>query len=118
MTTIGYIGDELTLLIRQGCDFETVEVTYLDVASAVPLTNCTLKGAIADQYGVKKADMAVAVTDAAGGKYTIDISNAESAKLIAMDKSSPLSRYQFQIELTDADGKIRPHYYGPVNVQR
>lgn len=123
MTPIGYIGEQRDLLVRQGADFETVSVTYLDAeGEAVNLTGCTFSGTIKKTWGSASE---VAVVDfeisdpATDGKFTFSISHEETAKLIAAstDKGAT-TQYVWQADITDAANNVKPLYYGNVIVQR
>lgn len=122
--TIGTKGAELDLLIRQGATFgpNTSTLTNPDT-SPVNLTGATIKAFI--RKSPKSTRMpfiqaTVVITNAAAGQFTWTFPATETEKLIADDagETAADSTYVWDMELTDASGRVLPMLYGAVKVFR
>lgn len=122
MATLGYIGERLDLLVRQGATLGTFDATMQNPdGSAVNLIGATIRGQVR-----KKAldptvvtDIDVTITDAALGKYSFGLSVAKTTIIAAGETlKEPASLYVWDLELVDATGRVIPLYYGNVTVFR
>lgn len=122
MATLGYIGERLDLLVRQGATLGTFDATMQNPdGSAVNLIGATIRGQVR-----KKAldptvvtDIDVTITDAALGKYSFGLSVAKTTVIAAGETlKEPASLYVWDLELVDATGRVIPLYYGNVTVFR
>lgn len=119
---IGYIGEELPLMIRQGAALGPYEatLTYPDGAP-VNLAGCTIPRVIKKRWNDAEAVASgtFAITDAAAGSYTVHIAAADTDLLFAGGTlSEPASLGVWQADVKPDAGDPRPLYYGPVRVQR
>lgn len=122
MATLGYIGERLDLLVRQGATLGPFDATMQNPdGSAVNLIGATIRGQVR-----KKAldptvvtDVDVTITDAALGKYSFGLSVAKTTIIPAGETiKDPSSLYVWDLEMVDALGRVIPLYYGSVNVFR
>ncbi len=122
MSTIGFIGAKLNLLIRQGCDFGPFNVTLTNPnTTPVILTGCTIKGQIRRKAADKTvaAEFNVSITNAAQGQYSFQLSDDVTSALEAADNlDDPISKYVWDMVLLDSSGRSTPLYYGDVAVFR
>lgn len=118
MITLGNLGEELNLKIRQGASFGPFRAQMKNAdASIVNLTGCTIRG----QLRKKALDAAVVatlvctITDPLLGKYEFGMPVAATTLLPAGEQlSASESQYVFDIELLTATGEVIPLYYGKV----
>lgn len=122
MATLGYIGERLDLLVRQGATLGTFDATMQNPdGSAVNLIGATIRGQVR-----KKAldptvvtDIDVTITDAVLGKYSFGLSVAKTTIIAAGETlKEPASLYVWDLELVDSTGRVIPLYYGNVTVFR
>lgn len=124
MTTaqIGYIGERLDLLIRQGATLGPFICTLTNPdATPVNLTGATIRGQIRKQPSdtAVVANLSVMVMDAAGGQYSFALDAATTAGIVAgADITKPESVYAWDMELQDSLGRVIPLYWGTVRVHR
>lgn len=123
VSTIGSIGQELNLLIRQGGTFGPCEVTLTNPdGSAVDLTGSTLRAQLRQKAldsGTPVATFTITVTDATGGVFTFGLSDEITAGIACGEtRDRPESRYQWDLELEDLQGRVTPLLYGMVTVWR
>ena len=122
MATLGYIGERLDLLIRQGATFGPFDVTLANPDK----TPVNLTGATVRAHVRKKAldanvviDLQVQITDASAGKFQFGLSDELSASITAGETvKDPASLYVWDMELEDVLGRVVPLYYGEVKVFR
>lgn len=120
--TIGYKGEELNLLVRQGATFGPVNGTLTNPdTSPVDLTGCTLRGQIRrtpSSTGVS-APLDFTITNAALGQFYFKVSAANTTLLAAGDtETDPDSVYTWDMEMQDTAGSVLPMAWGAVNVFR
>lgn len=120
--TIGYKGEELNLLIRQGATFGPITGTLTGAgATPVDLTGCIIRGQVrrtAASTGVA-APLLVTLTNPTAGVFTYEILAADTAQLAAGDtETSADSQYVWDMELVDTSGRILPLTWGAVSVFR
>lgn len=119
---LGYIGERLDLLIRQGATLGPFLATMTNPdASPVDLTGATIRGQIrkraADTTVVASLD--VTITSAAAGQYSFGLTATATAAIVAgADVTKPESVYVWDLELQDAAGRVLPLYWGDVRVHR
>lgn len=119
---LGYIGERLDLLIRQGATLGPFICTLSNPdASPVNLTGATIRG----QIRKKAADTAVVATlsviimNPTGGQYSFALDAATTAGIVAgADITKPESVYLWDMELQDSLGRVIPLYWGDVRVHR
>jgi hypothetical protein len=122
MAALGYIGEKLDLLIRQGATLGpfTAQMVNPD-NSSVNLTGCELRAQIR-----KKAldptvvtPITVSITEPISGQYVLGLSAELTAAIIAGESiKDPASKYVWDMELVDSTGQVLPIYYGDVTVFR
>ncbi len=119
---IGYIGERLDLLIRQGATLGPFICTLTNPdATPVNLTGATIRGQIRKQPSdtAVVANLSVMVMDAAGGQYSFALDAATTAGIVAgADITKPESVYAWDMELQDSLGRVIPLYWGTVRVHR
>lgn len=121
---IGYIGESLDLLIRQGADFGPYNATMINPdQSLVDLTGCTIRG----QIRKHALDTAIVITFNTTvlnqitypGKYKFWLTNIQTAGLTTGETlASAESKFVWDLELLDSAGYVTPLYYGNVTIQR
>lgn len=119
---IGTFGTRTDLDIRQGATFGPLTLTFKNPdGSAVNLTGCSLTGQIRKQALSSTVVQAftAAITDAAAGVATLTIDAVATAAIPAAETPiSPDSRYVYDVELIDTQGRVIPVLYGDVVVLR
>ena len=122
MATLGYIGEKLDLLIRQGATLGPFQgaMTNPD-GTPVDLSGCVLRA----QIRKKALDPAVVtpvtvtITDPLSGQYVFGLSAELTAAIVAGESiKDPTSKYVWDMEMVDASGQVLPLYYGDVSVFR
>lgn len=122
MTVLGYIGEKLDLLVKQGSTLGPFRVTLLNAnQTPVNLTGCTIRGHVRKK--ALSADIAalfaVSITEAAQGKFEFGLPDELTAAIPAGETlKDPLSLYVWDMELEDALGRVMPLYYGDCKVFR
>lgn len=120
--SIGFYGEELDLLVRQGAEFGPVTATMRNPdASPVDLTGCAIRGQVRKRAldASTVASLTVTITNAANGVYEFGMSNAVTAGIPAGEAANlPTSQYVWDLELQDVLGRVIPLYYGAVIVLR
>lgn len=120
MPTIGFIGNKVDLLIRQGATFGPHRVTLTNPNSTpVVLTGATVRGSVVylkdDQ--VERVPVEVTITNAAAGEFDIGLSAETTAALPGGDHpTDPAGRHKWDLELVDALGRVTPIFYGTAQV--
>jgi hypothetical protein len=122
MTTLGYIGEKLDLLVKQGSTLGPFTVTLANPDTApVDLTGATLRAHLRKKAldSAKVAQFDVVVTDAAAGKFQFGMTDEATAAIPAGETLKDVaSVYVWDMELEDASGRVLPLYYGDVKVFR
>jgi hypothetical protein len=122
MATLGYIGERLDLLIRQGATFGPFDVTLANPdKSPVDLSGASLRAHIR-----KKAldtnvviSLQVELTDPALGKFKFGLTDEFTAGITAGESvKDHASLYVWDMEMEDSLGRVSPLYYGEVKVFR
>lgn len=121
--TLGTIGEELNLLIRQGATFGPMQFAMTNLAggSAVDLTGVTFQAQIRRNPSSKSvvATIACTVTNAVGGLYELGIDEVVTAAIpCADDPESSENKYVWDLEMVDSLGRVIPIYYGTVTMFR
>ena len=122
MTVLGYIGEKLDLLVKQGSTLGPFRVTLLNAdQTPVNLTGCTVRGHVRKK--ALSADIAalfaVSITEATAGKFEFGLPDEITAAIPAGETlKDPLSLYVWDMELEDALGRVMPLYYGDCKVFR
>jgi hypothetical protein len=120
--TIGFLGEEYNLLIRQGATFGPVTVTMTNPdTTPVNLTGCTIRGKIRRKAldAAVVATFTVSITDAVNGGYQFSLTDEVTSAMTAGEyTSSSESKYVWDLEMEDTLGKVLPLYYGKVTVLR
>ena len=122
MPTLGYIGEKLDLLIRQGATLGPFNVTLTNPnGTPYDLTGVTIRGQIRKTPSdpVVTADLDVSVIDSLLGKFEFGISSVLTAQIPTGEslKDTP-SGQVWDMELVDTLGRVTPLYYGDVKVFR
>ena len=117
MAQIGFRGERLDLLVRQGATLGPFEVTLTNPNDTpVNLTGCTIRGEVrknALDGGAPVATFNVVIVDAVAGKFSFEIPYAVTATIRAGEfQKSEESMYQWDMELLDTLDRITPLYYG------
>lgn len=131
---IGYYGERLDILIRQGATFgpfpaqmfgpvDTNNPTHVSQGYGDPinLTGCTIRGKIRKTAlsATVTATLAVTITTAATGQYSFTLTDTTTAAIVAGEKvTDKASQYVWDLELVEATGRVIPLYYGAAIVLR
>lgn len=123
MAKVGYIGEKLDLVIKQGSTLGpfTATMTYADGVTPFDLTGCTIRGQIRKRAldATVVEDLQVTITDAPAGQYEFGLDVAATTAMVAGENmTDPASKYVWDMELVRADASILPLYYGGVSVFR
>lgn len=122
MATLGYIGEKLDLLVRQGATLGPFAVTLTNPDNTpVNLTGATLRAHLRKKAldAVKVAQFDVTITDAAAGKFEFGMIDEATAAIPAGETlKDAASVYVWDMELEDASGRVLPLYYGDCKVFR
>lgn len=120
MATIGYKGENLDLLIRQGASFDE-QVIFAFNNQPVDLTGLSFRGQVRKTFDAPliTAQIQVDVVDAINGVVRIYIPDDTTALIEAGEtEDDPLSQYVYDIEAEDANTDVYPFLYGIVSVFR
>jgi len=119
---IGYYGERMKLLIRQGATLGPFFATMVNPnATRVNLTGCTIRGQIRKTAlnTVIVETLNVTITNAVQGEYNFGLTDEETALIPAGETiKDEESIYQWDLELQDAAGAVIPLYYGECIVLR
>jgi hypothetical protein len=122
MATLGYIGERLDLLIKQGSTLGPFNATMKNPdGTPVNMTGMTLRAHIR-RTGLS-ADLVVTIpvtiTQPTEGKYTFGLTDEATAAIPACETiKDAASKYVWDMELQDAAGNVMPLYYGDCKVFR
>ena len=135
---VGYIGEQLDLLVRQGATFgplrfqmKSPDGSVLPEAADPPipeaswqpvnLTGCTIRGQIRKKPSDVDpvATFTVDITAPLEGRYQIGLSAAQTAAIdTGATLAAPGSAFVWDLELEDSLGRVIPLYFGDVRVFR
>ena len=120
--TIGNIGEEMNLNIKQGATFGPLLFTMQNPDnSAVNLTGCTVRGQIR-KVPTKPAVAAAftcSITNAAAGQYQLLLTEGQTAAIKAVDDpKSPENVYYWDLELVDSQSRVISLYWGKATIFR
>lgn len=119
---IGFIGEELDLLIRQGATFGPFRMTIKNPdGSPVNLQDAVFRGQIrkAPDSLTIEAAFQFMVTDPMQGKVEFEIDAVTTAAIVAgMTASSNESAYVYDIEYVNEANRVLPLLYGKVALFR
>lgn len=117
MAQVGFLGERLDLLVRQGATLGpfVVELSNPDL-SPVNLTGCTIRGQVrknATDIGTPVAQFNVVMVDVLNGKFSFEIPNTVTETIPAGEfQKDAASQYKWDMELEDSQGRVLPLYYG------
>lgn len=111
MKVLGDFGDQLDLQIKQGSTFGPHQgVISNPDDTPVDLTGCELRAQLRRNPGDSSVvTFDVEITDPAEGEFTFELTKEQTATL-----SPP--KYQWDMELEDAAGRVTPICFGDVLV--
>jgi hypothetical protein len=119
---IGYKGEQLDLLIRQGATFGPVKLIFTNPnGTRVNLTETTFRAQVrklpsSEDIG---AEFVCLVTDSSQGELSIEIPAIETEKLSAgITETEIESLYFWDLEGVESGGRVVPYLYGDVKVFR
>lgn len=122
MAIIGYKGEELDILIRQGATFGPYVLTLTNPDnSPVNLTGCEVRGQIRKVHtdALATASFNCEVTNPTSGIFTMQIPAEVTANIdCSNSETDSESLYVWDIELVDSASKVLPLIYGNVQVFR
>lgn len=122
--TIGFLGVRQNLQIRQGATFGPLRLTVRNPDNTpVDLTGSTLVGHIRKTAKAPVVLLELVGTiegDSADGVWRVEeLTAAQTAALAAGETpAEPASQYVYDLEWTDATGRVTPLLYGTVSVLR
>ena len=118
MITLGYIGEELNLKIRQGASFGPFRAEMKNAdGTIVNLTGCTVRGQLRKKAldADVVATLVCVITEPLLGKYEFGLPVEATTLLPAGEQlSASESQYVFDIELLTLAGEVVPLYFGKV----
>ena len=116
MAQIGFRGERLDLLARQGATLGPFIVTLQNPDnSPINLTGCVIRGQVRKNALDNElvASFTVVMIDVLQGKFSFEIPFAETAIIPAGEfPKDPNSLYQWDMELLDSANRLTPLYYG------
>lgn len=117
MPQIGFIGERLDIIVRQGTNLGPYLVTLTDKnGSPIDLTGCTIQGQVrknALDQGEPVAEFEVVYTDRTAGQFSFGMGHAITALIPAGEfQKDEASQYKWDMELQDSQGRKIPLYYG------
>lgn len=117
MAQVGFRGERLDLLVRQGATLGPYIVTLSNPdGSPVNLTGCTIQGQVrknALDAGDPVASFEIVYIDRISGQFSFGISHESTAQIPAGEfQKDEESQYQWDMELLDSQSRIIPLYYG------
>lgn len=117
MPQIGFIGERLDIIVRQGTNLGPYIVTLTDKNGApIDLTGCTIQGQVrknALDQGNPVATFEVTYNDRLAGQFSFGMAHATTASIPAGEyPKDEASQYKWDMELQDSQGRIIPLYYG------
>lgn len=123
MAKVGYIGEKLDLVIRQGATLGPfpATMTYADGVTPYDLTGATIRGQIRKRALDTEVveNIQVDINAPSEGQYKFGLDAATTGGMTAGESmGDAASKYVWDLELELADGTIIPLYYGNVAVFR
>ena len=119
---IGYRGELLNLLIRQGATLGPFAVTLTNPnATQLNLTGSTLRAQVRKKAldATPVVALTCTITNAAAGQFTFGLTAVQTAGLPAGELISDAdSKYVWDMELEDVAGTVFPLYFGDVQIFR
>lgn len=117
MAQVGFRGERLDLLVRQGATLGPHVVTLTNPDNTpVNLTGCTIQGQVrknALDTGAPVATFVINYIDLLLGKFSFEIPHTITALIPAGEfQKDDESQYQWDMELLDSQNRIIPLYYG------
>lgn len=117
MAQIGFIGERLDIIVRQGTNLGPYLVTLTDKNNVpIDLTGCSIQGQVrknALDTGSPVASFEVTFPDRVAGKFSFGMSHTITAAIPAGEyQKDEESQYKWDMELQDAQGRRIPLYYG------
>ena len=120
MASVGNLGLELNLQIRQGVTLGPVVLTLTDADGApIDLTGSQFRGQIRKTRGATTVagEFEFNILDPLAGKVSVDISEAVSLAIPCGETTrDPLSQYVYDILMDNISGVPFPVMYGTVYV--
>ena len=118
MATIGYIGDELDLIIRQGGTFGPYRLTIRNPdGTPVNLQDAVFRGQIRKSPDALTVDASFifSVTNPLQGKVEFEIDAVSTAAIMSgLSLSDEESNYVYDIEYVNEVNRVLPLLYGKV----
>jgi len=123
MTSLGRIGREQPLIIRQGGTVGPYRMTLRRRATATPidLTGSSFEAVVLTtaKPSVVVATLVVNVDDPVNGAVSWTLDAADAASIDAgVRLTDPASVYRWRLDWTRSDGVVVPLLYGPAVVAR
>jgi hypothetical protein len=122
MPTLGYIGEKLDLLVKQGSTLGPFQVTLKNEDSTpFSLSGMTIRGHIRRKAldAVKVAELSVVMTNPAAGEFEFGMSDETTAAIPAGETVKDAnSIYVWDMEREDSSGRVYPMYHGECKVFR
>lgn len=117
MAQVGFRGERLDLLVRQGATLGPHVVTLTNPDNTpVNLTGCIIQGQVrknALDTGAPVATFVINYIDLLLGKFSFEIPHTITALIPAGEfQKDDESQYQWDMELLDSQNRIIPLYYG------
>lgn len=117
MAQVGFRGERLDLLVRQGSTLGPHVVTLTNPDNTpVNLTGCIIQGQVrknALDTGAPVATFVINYIDLLLGKFSFEIPHTVTALIPAGEfQKDDESQYQWDMELLDSQNRIIPLYYG------
>ena len=120
MASVGNLGLELNLQIRQGVTLGPVVLTLTDADGApIDLTGSQFRGQIRKTRGsaTAVAEFTFTTTDPLVGKVSFGLADDVSATIPCGETTrDPLSQYVYDILMDDISGTTFPVMYGTVSI--
>ena len=118
--TVGYKGERIDLLIKQGCDFSADGFVTLN-GSSVDLSGSAIHAYM--KRGLKSLeapiDFVCFVVDPMAGQYSISLDHNSTSLLGCSEiETDPMSRYEWEMLVVEASGRKSPLAYGTVYLNR
>lgn len=123
-TTIGFIGQKVTLVIKQGATLGPFSVLLRDKVTLLPIdmSGSAVRGQIRkkalDAVAIVAFD--VSVTNTPTESFNWGLTDEATALITAGEAglTDPASIYVYDLEWEDSLGAVLPLLYGPVQVYR
>jgi len=116
---VGTAGKRVDLLIRQGATFAIELRAVTPAGEPKPIAGYTVRSQIRKMPSspVSVASLSAIVTNAPGGVFTLYMTAAQTAALVAGETAdSAASRYAWDVEIESPSGFVSPVAWGTVQV--